>query len=115
MSTVDKEFSLILPPPVEGINSELASLLLDNMLPVFNMSHLSDWDEEGVPDPRILIALGEYVYDVSKVEVFGPNKLYCKFAGKDISCALVRFTYDDEQINMVGHSSLSSKELDVLK
>ncbi|KAJ7136325.1 hypothetical protein C8R43DRAFT_1132483 [Mycena crocata] len=116
MSTEDKLHSLILPPVVEGINSDLAVQQLSNQLEAYAVADLSGWDSDGVPDPRILIGLGKYVFDVSKMkDAFGPNKLYSKYAAKDVSCALARNSYNDEDINAIGHSALSEKELIALQ
>ncbi|KAJ7040894.1 hypothetical protein C8F04DRAFT_1080890, partial [Mycena alexandri] len=100
MSTVDKDFSLILPPPIRGINDESAVSELYGQLAVYSVTSLSGVDEDGTPDPRILVGLREYVFDVSAINgFFAPNKLYSKFAGRDISCALARSSYEDENIN----------------
>ncbi|KAJ7027732.1 hypothetical protein C8F04DRAFT_1237995 [Mycena alexandri] len=115
MSTVDKDFSLILPPPIRGINDESAVSELYRQLAIYSVTSLSGVDEDGTPDPRILVGLREYVFDVSAMNgFFAPNKLYSKFAGRDISCALARSSYEDENINRVGHSDLTSKELKAL-
>ncbi|KAJ7475366.1 hypothetical protein B0H11DRAFT_2033971 [Mycena galericulata] len=114
MSSTDKKDMnrLILPPPVEGINSNLDHLRLE----VFTVADLSIPDEDGTPDPRILIGLENYVFDVSAMkEFFGPTKFYSKYAGKDISTALARFTLDDEVIDAPNYSSLSEKELALLR
>ncbi|KAJ7933707.1 hypothetical protein B0H13DRAFT_1855952 [Mycena leptocephala] len=79
--------------------------------------HLADWDADAAsPDPRILIVLEDYVYDVLDLKDFlGPNKLYSKYAGKDLSCALAKYSYDDEHIDKIGYLSLSDKERNTLK
>ena len=53
-----------------------------------------------------------YIFDVSTAkEYLGPGKLLNVYTGKDISCALARFSWRDEDINVVGHSCLLGKEL----
>ncbi|KAJ6524592.1 hypothetical protein DFH09DRAFT_1096008 [Mycena vulgaris] len=59
MSTGEKKHPLILPPPVEGINVDLAHQELSNDIPIFSIAQpMTDTDEDGEPDPHILIDLG---------------------------------------------------------
>jgi hypothetical protein len=70
MSTGEKKHPLILPPPVEGINVDLAHRELSNDIPIFNIAQLTDTDEDGVPDPRILIGLGGEFPSLSSIAWF---------------------------------------------
>ncbi|KAJ6573195.1 hypothetical protein DFH09DRAFT_1312444 [Mycena vulgaris] len=47
MSTGEKKHPLILPPPVEGINVDLAHQELSNDIPIFSIAQLTDTDEDG--------------------------------------------------------------------
>jgi hypothetical protein len=48
-------------------------------------------------------------------EYFGHNKAFNKYSGRDISCALARYSYREEDINAAGYSSLLERELAVMK
>ncbi|KAJ7839422.1 UbiA prenyltransferase family-domain-containing protein [Mycena leptocephala] len=78
-----------------------------NLAPI-PLSAFSWVGEDGEPDPRILAGLGGYVFDVSTMkEQFGPTNFYNKYAGKDISAALAKFSLDDVEAS--SRSNLSEK------
>lgn len=56
MSTAAKKFPLVLPPPVEGMNSDLTGRELSNNFDLFTIEGLS-MDENAEPETRILVAL----------------------------------------------------------
>ncbi|KAK7059576.1 hypothetical protein R3P38DRAFT_2758995 [Favolaschia claudopus] len=123
MASVDKDYSIFLTPPIEGMNDEVGLLVSNNMLQSFNAVELANLDEDGNPDPQILVALqaikqlslSDYVYDMSTLKKFlGPNRLYSKYAGKDISCALAKYSYNEADIDAIGYSELWDKELTTL-
>lgn len=58
MTISAEQYPLILPPPVEGMNIDLADPGVANDLVVFTVAGLTGSDEDGEPDPRILLGLG---------------------------------------------------------
>ncbi|KAJ7433786.1 hypothetical protein FB451DRAFT_1255830 [Mycena latifolia] len=48
-------------------------------------------------------------------DYLGPNKSFAKYAGRDISQALARYSYREEDINVAGNAGLSTREFETLK
>jgi hypothetical protein len=51
------------------------------------------------------------VFDVTRVKDFGPAQPYARYAWRDISCALAKYSIQEEDLNIHGFERLSESEL----
>ncbi|KAJ6610246.1 hypothetical protein B0H10DRAFT_2060953 [Mycena sp. CBHHK59/15] len=104
---------LLLPTPCKGINENLDP----HKLRVYSHETLatSREDDEYDHGARILVALKDYVFNVTTLAEFLTNDGEFKsWAAKDISYTLTKCSNLPEDANVRGYSLLSETELDVL-
>jgi len=71
---------------------------------------------EGYATPPIYVAMSNRVYDVSfgGVEFYGVGRGYEKFAGRDVSRALAKMSFDPSDLENTDTSDLSESQIKVL-
>mmetsp|Transcript_62721 Transcript_62721/g.71984 ORF Transcript_62721/g.71984 Transcript_62721/m.71984 type:complete len:134 (+) Transcript_62721:146-547(+) len=63
------------------------------------------------PDGEVFIGCNSYVYDASSSEHYRAGGSYHIFAGKDVSVALAKMSFADEDLNSTDYSCLKDQEI----
>ncbi|KAJ7829660.1 hypothetical protein B0H14DRAFT_2451811 [Mycena olivaceomarginata] len=117
MAAIDKAWKkkycpLILPAPQKDINQNSTTAL-----PLLKVSDLAvfSMDSEFEFGARILVGLKDHVFDVTSLkDSIRPKGHFSIYAFKDISYALTKNSILEEDVQVVGYSDLSARELTVL-
>jgi len=109
--------------PVKGrlIADEKLNSFANRILTLEDLSKHKGGDGEEIPEgyaaAPIFIGVGDKVYDASfgGVEFYGPGGGYNRFAGRDISRALAKMSFNPEDLENSSVEDLSEKQKKVLE
>ncbi|KAJ6455613.1 hypothetical protein C8R47DRAFT_1328867, partial [Mycena vitilis] len=108
-----KFWPLVLPAPCKDINDELGQHEL--RLYTHETLATSREDDEYMHGLRVLVALKDYVFDVTTMSDSLVHGEFKSWAAKDISYAVTKYSNLAEDANVRGYSRLSVEELELLE